>query len=106
MKRKQILKAVIVGIIACSASYASAQEVKDTPRCKSWQDKLNGLQGEAASLGGQVSCRNLKRLAQIQDDASNFFRQCVDGGASEAASWKELANRARAQIRDSYAGGC
>ncbi|GHE79436.1 hypothetical protein GCM10019059_42460 [Camelimonas fluminis] len=99
--------AVAIAILGfCLAAPANAEEVKKTPRCKSWEQKLSSLEGEASRLGSEVSCRNLKRLASIADDASKFFNQCVDGGEEKAGAYRQLANTARAQIRDSYAGGC
>lgn len=80
---------------------------KMSPACQSRQSALKARQGEIDKLANApLSCRSLKTLAAIQQDAGTFLRECVPEAGGAAASYLDAARKTRAQMAATYPGGC
>lgn len=82
-------------------------EPQMSPACQSRQSALKARQGEIDKLANApLSCRSLKTLAAIQQDAGTFLRECVPKASAAAASYLDAARKTRAQMAETYPGGC
>lgn len=78
-----------------------------SPACQTRQSALKARQGEIDRLANApLSCRSLKTLAAIQQDAGTFLRECVPNSGGTASAYLDAARKTRAQMNETYPGGC
>lgn len=96
---------------AAEAPFSPVVRVQSTPQlssaCQKRQSALKARQGEIDQLAkGALSCRSLKTLAAIQQDAGMFLRECVPNSGATASAYLDAARKTRGQMDATYPGGC